>query len=70
VGNASDADDLALEIKLAAIGAFIGPVLLYFAGYFLRNADNAFSLIEYFWSIPAGAVTGYLIPSAWPAKKD
>lgn len=68
--NASDSDDWALEIRLAVIGAFVGPILLYLAGYFLRNAEEAFSLVDYFWSIPAGAVTGYLLPSAWPTKKD
>jgi uncharacterized membrane protein YeaQ/YmgE (transglycosylase-associated protein family) len=68
--KASDSDGWALEIRLAVIGAFLGPVLLYFAGYFIRNADDAFGLIDYFWSMPAGAVTGYLMPSAWPAKQD
>ena len=68
--NASDSDDLVLEKKLAIIGAVAGPILLYLAGYFLRTAENAFGFIDYFWSMPAGAVTGYLMPSAWPANKD
>ncbi len=66
----SDSDDGAVEIRFAVIGALLGPIFLYLAGSIFRDAENAYGLIDYFWSIPAGAITGYLIPSAWPAKKD
>jgi hypothetical protein len=63
----SGSDNLALEKRLALIGAILGPILLYLVS-FLR--EDAFGLIDYFWSIPAGAVTGFLMPNAWPDKKD
>lgn len=66
----SDSDDLALEMRLALIGATPGSILLYAAGYFLRNAENALGIIGHFWSIPAGAITGLLMPNAWPDKND
>jgi hypothetical protein len=63
----NDSDSLALEKRLALIGAIAGPILLCIAGYF---REDVFGLIDYFWSIPAGAVTGFLMPSAWPDKKN
>jgi hypothetical protein len=66
----SDADDWAVDRRFALIGAILGPVFLFIAGAIFRDADNAYSIFEYIWSIPAGAVTGFLIPSAWPEKKN
>lgn len=63
----SGSNDLVLDKRVALIGAILGPILLYIAGIF---REDAFGLIDYFWSIPAGAVTGFLMPSAWPDKKD
>ena len=67
--NDSDSDDWLLAKRLAIIGAFLGPVLLYSASYLLHREEDAFGLIDYFWSIPAGAITGYVMPFAWPARK-
>jgi hypothetical protein len=66
----SDSDDLGVEIRFAIIGALLGPVFLFIAGTIFRDADNAYGLLDYFWSIPGGAITGYLLPSAWPEKKS
>lgn len=70
VVDSSDSDDWKLTKKLVIAGALLGPVLLYLAGYFIRHDEDAYGLVDYFWSIPAGAITGYLLPNAWPAKKD
>lgn len=64
------ANDWEVEKRFAIIGAILGPVFLYIAGAIFRDADNAYSFLDYFWSIPGGALTGYLLPSAWPEKKD
>jgi hypothetical protein len=66
--NDSKSDDW--EKKLTLIGALAGPFVLYLAAILLRHDSNAFGLVDYFWSIPAGAITGYLMPSAWPSQKD
>ena len=63
----NDPGDMVLDKRVAIIGAFLGPILLYITGDF---RGDAFSTIDYFWSIPAGAVTGFLLPSAWPEKKE
>ena len=68
--NDSKSDDWVIEKKLTIIGSLAGPLVLYLAGILLRHDRDAFGLVDYFWSIPAGAITGYLMPSAWPSPKD
>ncbi len=66
----AETEEWELQVKGAVVGAILGPVLLYIAGQIFRDPNHAYQWMDYFWSIPAGAVTGYLMPNAWPDRKD